>query len=89
MNTTTLSSKGQVIIPKEVRNSRGWQVGIKLVVEDLPAGILLRPLTAFPATDVHAGLGCAGYAGTRKSEAQIKNGIDRMMRRQWRRKEKA
>jgi AbrB family looped-hinge helix DNA binding protein len=52
MNTTTLSSKGQVIIPKEIRNSCGWQVGIKLVVEDLPAGILLRPLTAFPATKI-------------------------------------
>jgi AbrB family looped-hinge helix DNA binding protein len=89
MNTTTLSSKGQVIIPKEVRSSRGWQVGIKLVVEDLPAGILLRPLTAFPATDVHEGVGCAGYSGACKSVAQMKQGIERMMRRQWRRNDKS
>jgi AbrB family looped-hinge helix DNA binding protein len=83
MDTTTLSSKGQVIIPKEIRDSLGWRPGMKLVVENLSVGILLRSPTSFPATDLHEGLGCAGYAGACKSAAQMKEGIDRMIRRQW------
>ena len=35
--TTTVSTKGQVILPKAVRQSLGWEAGTRLVVE---AGIL-------------------------------------------------
>ena len=33
MPETTLSSKGQVVIPKELRDARQWQVGMSLTVE--------------------------------------------------------
>ncbi len=43
MQHTTLSSKGQVIIPKTLRVARQWGPGTQLEVHDTPEGILLRP----------------------------------------------
>ena len=48
--TTTVSTKGQVILPKVVRQRRSWGFGTRLVVEETPEGVLLRAAPAFPAT---------------------------------------
>lgn len=40
--TTRLSTKGQLILPKAVRDRRGWSSGDRLVVEERPEGVLLR-----------------------------------------------
>lgn len=40
--TTTLSTKGQMVLPKAVRDRRGWGEGMRLVVEDHPEGVLLK-----------------------------------------------
>ena len=34
--TTTVSTKGQVILPKAIRDERRWPAGTKLMVEDTP-----------------------------------------------------
>lgn len=39
--TTTLSTKGQLILPKAVRDRRGWSSGDRLVVEERAEGVLL------------------------------------------------
>jgi AbrB family looped-hinge helix DNA binding protein len=43
MQTTILSSKGQVIIPKALRVARRWGPGTQLELHDTPEGLLLRP----------------------------------------------
>ena len=43
MQTTVLSSKGQVIIPKTLRVARRWGPGTQLEVFDTPEGVLFRP----------------------------------------------
>ena len=43
MDTTKLSAKGQVVLPKSVRDAHGWNQGIEFVVESTADGILLRP----------------------------------------------
>ncbi len=40
--TTTVSTKGQVILPAIVRKRHGWDAGTKLTVEDTPQGVLLK-----------------------------------------------
>lgn len=41
--TTRISSKGQVIIPKALRDAKHWAAGMALVAEQTTEGILLRP----------------------------------------------
>ena len=40
--TTQMSTKGQVVLPKAVRERRGWRAGEELIVEERPEGVLLR-----------------------------------------------
>jgi AbrB family looped-hinge helix DNA binding protein len=42
MDRTIVSTKGQVVLPKEIREKRHWTAGTTLVVEDRPDGVLLR-----------------------------------------------
>jgi len=57
MQHTTLSSKGQVIIPKTLRVALQWGPGTQLEVHDTPEGILLRP--SAPVTKVALSEGLA------------------------------
>lgn len=84
METTLMSSKGQVIIPKAIRNSLHWRPGTRFAVEETQAGVLLKPLNVFPPTDLKSGLGCAGYDGPAKSIDEMREGIDEELARTWR-----
>jgi len=79
MNTTRLSSKGQVIIPKPLRTAHHWGAGQELVVEDAGDGILLKPRSPFDETDIADVASCLKYKGKPKSlddmEAAIRRGI--------------
>jgi AbrB family looped-hinge helix DNA binding protein len=44
METTRLSSKGQIILPKPVRDAHGWLPGTDFTVEDVGDGVILRPV---------------------------------------------
>jgi AbrB family looped-hinge helix DNA binding protein len=80
--TTVLSQKGQVVIPKELRDGRGWEPGLRLVVEATAEGLTLRPLEASRA-DVAASLrGIMGYRGPRRSLADMEAAIRTGARRQ-------
>jgi AbrB family looped-hinge helix DNA binding protein len=43
METTTLSTKGQIVLPKSIRDSRALKAGTEFTVEETKEGILLRP----------------------------------------------
>ena len=50
METTRLSTKGQIVLPKDIRTARAWGPGTKFTVEERGDGILLRPSELFPET---------------------------------------
>lgn len=75
MITTTMSTKGQVIIPKEVRERHGWDAGLSLELVEQEDGIVLRPVRATRRTTVDEILGCLPYKGPRKSLADMEAGI--------------
>ena len=58
MDTTRLSTKGQIILPKNIRASRAWGPGTRFTVEETGDGILLRPAGRFPETSIDEVAGC-------------------------------
>lgn len=50
--TTVMSTKGQVILPKAIRDLRQWAAGTQLIVENTADGVLLKSATIFPETDL-------------------------------------
>ena len=61
--TTTVSTKGQVVLPSAVRQTLGWAPGTRLAVVTTPGGVLLKPAPGFPETrsnDVFGRLACSG-----------------------------
>lgn len=75
MSATTLSSKGQVILPRAVREARRLKPGARFAVEDTAEGILLRPLKPFAPTRFEDVRGCLRYRGKPKSIAEMNAGI--------------
>jgi AbrB family looped-hinge helix DNA binding protein len=79
--TTTISTKGQVILPKAIREERRWRAGTRLTVESTPEGVLLKPASPFPAAkpaDVFASL---PYRGKSKTVEEMDAGIAAEARR--------
>src|SRR3984893_2695881 len=81
MDTTKLSSKGQEVLPKSVRDQHGWGEGTEFVVESTAHGVLLRPRQAFPATRIDGVFGSLPYRGKPKSLSDFDAGIRREIRR--------
>ncbi len=75
METTKLSSKGQVIIPKPFRNAHQWEAGQELIVIDTGDGILLKPKTAFPETSIENVTSFLQYSGKAKSIEEMESAI--------------
>lgn len=75
VETTKLSSKGQIILPKSVRESRRWQPGMEFIVEDRPEGVLLRPAKPFQPTRLQDVIGIAGYGGPAKTLEDMEKAI--------------
>jgi AbrB family looped-hinge helix DNA binding protein len=73
--TTTVSTKGQVILPKAIREQRHWPAGTELVVEDTPEGVLLKAKPVFASTRPKDVFGSLPYGGPVKSTAEMEAGI--------------
>jgi AbrB family looped-hinge helix DNA binding protein len=65
--TTTLSTKGQVILPKAIRDQREWPPGTRLIVEDTEAGVLLRREPLFPLARIQDVFGVLRTDGPAKT----------------------
>jgi AbrB family looped-hinge helix DNA binding protein len=61
--TTVISTKGQVILPKAIRDQRHWPAGTRLTVEDTPDGVLLKATPAFSETAIDAVFGSMRHSG--------------------------
>ena len=83
MARTRLSSKGQVIIPKAVRDRQGWQAGVELEVEDRGDAVVLRPARLFPPTTVEEVRGCLKYEGPPRTIEEMDEGITQEVRQMW------
>jgi len=44
MDTSALTVKGQLLIPKRIRNKYGMESGVKIVFEETEDGVIIRPM---------------------------------------------
>ena len=77
MQTTSLSSKGQVIIPKPLRSLHNWHPGQKLQVIDTGDGILLKAARPFAETTLDQVAACLPYQGEAKTLDEMDEAIRR------------
>lgn len=79
--STTLSTKGQVILPKAIRDQRHWTPGTRLVVEDTPAGVLLKAAPIFPPTTHEQVFGSVPHDGRARSLEEMEAAIPAEVKR--------
>ena len=44
METSILTTKGQLLIPKRIRNKYGIKSGVKVIFEETENGLVIRPM---------------------------------------------
>ncbi len=74
-NTTRLSTKGQVVLPKSLRSAHRWRAGTEFVVREYDGGILLMPKVGSKSLTWNSVLGCLPYSGRRKSIREMDAGV--------------
>ncbi len=82
MQTTKLSSKGQVVIPKSLRVAYHLEAGQELVVVDVGDGVLLKPQSPFAKKTIDEVASCLKYTGTTKSLTDMESAIGKGVKNQ-------
>lgn len=72
---TTVSTKGQVILPSAIRKRRDWGAGTRLQVEDTPDGVLLKSAPAFAPTRPEDVFGVLPHSGRPKTLEEMDAGV--------------
>lgn len=83
MQTTRLSSKGQIIIPKTIRDACHLNAGQELEIEITSQGILLKTKSALSETTITDLIGCTGYQGKAKTIAEMEEGTRQGIIAKW------
>jgi AbrB family looped-hinge helix DNA binding protein len=79
--TTTVSTKGQVILPKAVREQKGWEAGTRLTIESRDEGVLLNAAPLFAPTEIDAVCGSLKFEGKAKTIEEMDEAIAAEARR--------
>ncbi len=74
-STVRLSTKGQVVLPKDIRERRNWRAGAALIIEETPEGVLLKSEPPFSPTRPADVFGMLKYSGAPKTIEEMDAGI--------------
>jgi AbrB family looped-hinge helix DNA binding protein len=85
--STRLSTKGQVVLPREVREALNWTPGTELQIDRKGNSVTLSPKAAVPRKDLKAKdvFGVLKWDGEPASIADMNAGVDEMFKREWKR----
>jgi AbrB family looped-hinge helix DNA binding protein len=83
METTRLSSKDQIIIPKTIRDTHRWHTGQEFIAIDTEDGILLKPKQPFQKTQLQDVAGCLYYQGKAKTLEELDDALAQGIQEQW------
>ncbi len=80
--TTTVSTKGQIVLPKAIRDELGWTAGTRLIAEKRPAGVVFRREPLLEPTRIEDVYGCLRWSGKPLTIEEMDAGVLREARRQ-------
>lgn len=80
---TKLSTKGQVILPKAVRDQCHLKAGMEFDIEQRPEGILLKRVDSKKKYTVDDLVGIVKYRGPRRSIEEMNAAIEAEARRRF------
>ena len=81
METVKVSSKGQIVIPKAMREAGRIQSGTELTISAVADGLFLAPARKIAPTKVSDGLGLLSKSGRRKmADTEEKQRIREMLK---------
>jgi AbrB family looped-hinge helix DNA binding protein len=78
---TRVSTKGQVILPKSIRDRLQWSPGTELSVEETAEGVLLRRSSRRTVTSLDEVFGSLSVAGRRLTLADMDDAVAAEARR--------
>lgn len=80
METTRLSSKGQIILPKAVRDAHDWRPGTEFAVENTGEGVLLKPVKALQNVRLEDVFGCLRHKGKARTLKEMEEAVGQEVR---------
>jgi AbrB family looped-hinge helix DNA binding protein len=86
METTRVSTKGQIVLPKAIREDYDWPAGTDLAIERGPDSVTLRRNPTIRPTTVEEVAGCLKYDGPPLSIEDMQRAIDEELKERWLRK---
>ena len=81
--TTRMSTKGQLVLPKAIRERRGWGAGGDFDIEERPEGVLLRPAVKETPSRMEDVFGSLGPAKRVVSVEEMNDAIGHYVRGRW------
>ena len=84
MAQVTLSTKGQLVIPREVRDAQGWTAGTQLELRVDDGVVTLRGLPQIAPTTLAAGFGMLRRDCQPIDYAAAQRAVDTMIAEEWR-----
>jgi len=81
MAQTVISSRGQVVLPKKLRDRLHWKPGTRLMIEDRPEGVLLKRVEEKKKLTIGDLRGILKYKGPPRSIEEMNTAIEKEVRR--------
>ena len=81
MAQTIISTKGQVVLPKAIRDKRRWKAGTRLTVEERADGVLLKPVAKQKVRTIDDWAGIVKYKGPALTVEDMNASIEKEFRR--------
>jgi AbrB family looped-hinge helix DNA binding protein len=72
---TILSAKGQIVIPKAIRDANRWQAGMRMMIDATAHEMTIRPVQTSRQLPPETVGGCLAYTGTAKTIDEMHSAI--------------
>lgn len=86
MAIAKFSTKGQLVVPKDLREAYGWGPGVAVEMVDEGDGVKLKPAKIKKRFTIDDLYGILPYSGPPKTLEDMQRGIDEALAERWARK---